>query len=229
MSDQPQGLAAALAALQANLPHIGKDAAAIVPTKAGGTYGYKYADLSTITRILMPKLADLSQRVERSGDHDHQRGATPPPQPGAASMSTANELASKRGDAWERRAARWVATNTTYSHAEHVGKFRHPHAGDILNIGDRVVECTVKPFAHLADKMRQAEGDARISEFDEFWVWKTARGLPLGESYMVTRARVMWGMAARLDKLDAWEAEHSDSVDEAFARGFRAGQREATA
>lgn len=59
MSDLPGSLAEALTRLQADLPHVGKDAAAIIPTKGGGTYGYKYADLPSLTRILMPRLAQL--------------------------------------------------------------------------------------------------------------------------------------------------------------------------
>lgn len=63
MPDVPGSLAEALAALQANLPHIGKDAAAVVEgeSKAGKrfTYGYKYADLPTITRAIMPRLGAL--------------------------------------------------------------------------------------------------------------------------------------------------------------------------
>jgi len=63
MSDQPASLAAALAALQADLPRIGKDAAAVVEgeNKAGRkfTYGYKYADLADVTAALMPRLGAL--------------------------------------------------------------------------------------------------------------------------------------------------------------------------
>lgn len=57
MSDKPQNLTAALVALQAKLPHIGKDSAAVVPTKAGGVYGYKYADLATVSKQLLPAIA----------------------------------------------------------------------------------------------------------------------------------------------------------------------------
>ncbi len=61
MPEQPATLAAALAALQAALPRIGKDAAAIVQgeSKQGKsfTYGYKYADLPALTRAVMPLLA----------------------------------------------------------------------------------------------------------------------------------------------------------------------------
>jgi ERF superfamily len=47
---------AALAAFQAELPRIRKDAAAIIQTSGGGTYGYKYADLGAIVAIAMPLL-----------------------------------------------------------------------------------------------------------------------------------------------------------------------------
>ena len=98
MTDPPGSLAAALAALQADLPHIGKDAAAIVPTKTGGTYGYKYADLATITKALMPRMAALGlsfsgcptmidgqfmlayRLVHMSGDSDERSGFYPLPQ-----------------------------------------------------------------------------------------------------------------------------------------------------
>ena len=59
MSDRPESLAAALVELQQHLPRIGKDSAAIVETKTGRTYGYKYADLSTISHILLPMMAEL--------------------------------------------------------------------------------------------------------------------------------------------------------------------------
>ena len=49
-------LAAALAAFQAELPKVEKSAAAIIQTKTGGTYGYKYADLAAITAVVLPLL-----------------------------------------------------------------------------------------------------------------------------------------------------------------------------
>lgn len=59
MSDQPQSLAAALAELQQHLPRISKDSAAVVETKTGRTYGYKYADLATISAALLPIMGKL--------------------------------------------------------------------------------------------------------------------------------------------------------------------------
>jgi hypothetical protein len=47
---------AALAALQAELPAIGKSSEAEVPTKAGGKYSYSYADLAAIWAVLRPLL-----------------------------------------------------------------------------------------------------------------------------------------------------------------------------
>lgn len=46
----------ALAAFQAQLPEVGKNAAAVVPTKNGGAYGYKYADLASLSAVILPLL-----------------------------------------------------------------------------------------------------------------------------------------------------------------------------
>ena len=60
MADRPESLAAALAELQQHLPRIGKDSEAVMPGKNGGRpWGYKYADLATISRILLPMMAEL--------------------------------------------------------------------------------------------------------------------------------------------------------------------------
>jgi hypothetical protein len=51
-------LAAALADLQGNLPRIVKDSAAIIQPKEGGkTFGYRYADLATVSELLLPELS----------------------------------------------------------------------------------------------------------------------------------------------------------------------------
>jgi hypothetical protein len=47
----------ALAAFQADIPHVGKGQKATVPMKAGGKYTYDYADLTDITGVAMPLLA----------------------------------------------------------------------------------------------------------------------------------------------------------------------------
>src|SRR5690348_11073501 len=52
----PATLAAALAKLQADLPDIDKRKTAKVPTKNGGEYSYKYADLADITKKVYPLL-----------------------------------------------------------------------------------------------------------------------------------------------------------------------------
>jgi hypothetical protein len=49
--------AKALAAFQSDIPHVGKDKTATVPTKAGGKYTYDFADLTTITVVALPLLA----------------------------------------------------------------------------------------------------------------------------------------------------------------------------
>jgi ERF superfamily len=58
MPDQPASLAAALAELQTQLPHIGKDETARVKSDKG-SYSYSYADLATVSRELLPLLGKL--------------------------------------------------------------------------------------------------------------------------------------------------------------------------
>ena len=50
-------LAAALAAVQANMPTVHKGNRATVPTKAGGSYSYTYADLSDVSAAALPLLS----------------------------------------------------------------------------------------------------------------------------------------------------------------------------
>ena len=52
-----ESLAAALAAFQAEIPTIGKTNTAKVPTKTGPGYSYTYADLATVTAVVLPLLA----------------------------------------------------------------------------------------------------------------------------------------------------------------------------
>lgn len=51
-------LVAALARAQAAFPEIHKTKTATVPTKAGGSYSYKYADLHAIMKAIVPVLAE---------------------------------------------------------------------------------------------------------------------------------------------------------------------------
>ena len=51
MSDKPETLAAALAAFQSELPHLGK-----ANTANAGTYMYKYADLADVSTLVLPLL-----------------------------------------------------------------------------------------------------------------------------------------------------------------------------
>lgn len=51
-----ENLAAALAAVQAEIPSVKKDATATVETKTGGQYKYQYADLAVITPLILPLL-----------------------------------------------------------------------------------------------------------------------------------------------------------------------------
>ena len=50
-------IATALAAFQKDLPKVGKDKTATVPTKTGGQYKYTYTDLATLTHTVMPLLS----------------------------------------------------------------------------------------------------------------------------------------------------------------------------
>lgn len=49
-------LAKALVAFQKELPKVGKDKTATVPTKTGGSYKYTYTDLGTLTHTVLPLL-----------------------------------------------------------------------------------------------------------------------------------------------------------------------------
>lgn len=49
-------LAAALAALQSELPFVHKGKTARVPMKSGGSYSYTYADLGDVTKAIVPLL-----------------------------------------------------------------------------------------------------------------------------------------------------------------------------
>src|SRR5258708_7254586 len=60
----PPTLAAALAELQTRLPRIGKESEAVMPGKNGGRpWGYKYADLATISRDGLPRLGHRGRAV----------------------------------------------------------------------------------------------------------------------------------------------------------------------
>jgi len=52
-------LSAALAAFQADLPQVLKTQTATVQTKAGGSFGYSYADLAQVSAAVLPKLGAL--------------------------------------------------------------------------------------------------------------------------------------------------------------------------
>lgn len=90
-------LAAALAAFQAEMPKIHKGKTAKVPTKAGGSYSYTYADLADMAQQVHPILAahglafaamprmiegspgkyELAARLMHSGSDEHIEGALP--------------------------------------------------------------------------------------------------------------------------------------------------------
>lgn len=54
MTDTERSFAAAMVAMQAELPRIGKSKTARVPTKSGGEYSYSYADLAVIVTKAKP-------------------------------------------------------------------------------------------------------------------------------------------------------------------------------
>lgn len=56
MTDLQPELAAALVAFQAAAPTIYKNRTALIPTKSGGSYSYKYADLTDIWDSIRPAL-----------------------------------------------------------------------------------------------------------------------------------------------------------------------------
>lgn len=70
MSD---GLVSALAKVQAKLPNVGKGKTATVPTKAGGQYSYKYADLADIAEAIHPLLSEHSLAFVASPRLSHGR------------------------------------------------------------------------------------------------------------------------------------------------------------
>lgn len=55
-SEQIAELAAALSAAQAELRHVAKDKTANIPTKTGGSYSYKYADLASVWDVVREPL-----------------------------------------------------------------------------------------------------------------------------------------------------------------------------
>lgn len=66
MSDLQPDLAAALVAFQASAPSISKGRTALIPTKNGGSYSYKYADLSDIWESIRPALKANGLAVTQS-------------------------------------------------------------------------------------------------------------------------------------------------------------------
>ena len=74
VTDHPN-LATALAAFQAEMPVVAKNKKATVPTKAGGSYSYTYADLADVTAAAMPLLSQhgLSfSACPRGTDHGYE-------------------------------------------------------------------------------------------------------------------------------------------------------------
>lgn len=59
-------VATAITKFQKSMPKIQKDKTAKVPTKSGGSYEYKYADLSTIFDAIRGNLADCALSVIQS-------------------------------------------------------------------------------------------------------------------------------------------------------------------
>lgn len=66
MTDLQPDLAAALVAFQASAPTIHKGRTALIPTKSGGSYSYKYADLSDIWDAIRGPLKESGLAVTQS-------------------------------------------------------------------------------------------------------------------------------------------------------------------
>lgn len=66
MSELKTDLAAALVEFQAEAPTINKGRTALIPTKNGGSYSYKYADLSDIWESIRPALKANGLAVTQS-------------------------------------------------------------------------------------------------------------------------------------------------------------------
>lgn len=66
MTDQQPELAAALVAFQASAPTINKGRTALIPTKSGSSYSYKYADLSDIWEAIREPLKTNGLAVTQS-------------------------------------------------------------------------------------------------------------------------------------------------------------------
>ena len=73
-SEQIDQLAAALATAQESLPSVPKTHSATIPTKGGGSYGYRYADLADSVAAATPILAanglSIAQTPEWDGTTD---------------------------------------------------------------------------------------------------------------------------------------------------------------
>ena len=66
-SEQIDQLAAALAAAQGAFPAVTKNRTATVPTKTGGTYSYRYADLTDLLDAVRPVLSANGLAVVQGG------------------------------------------------------------------------------------------------------------------------------------------------------------------
>ena len=122
----------------------------------------------------------------------------------------------RRGKYWQnQRCIPWLRT-FAWPHAATDAKIRK---GDVINVGDRIIECTVEPWGSIARKLGQAKADAAREGYDEWSVWRPARNHGPGEGYAVFEAGVIYPLLARLDRLEHAELVASD----AWERGFTAG------
>jgi hypothetical protein len=72
---ETKNIAAALSALQAEMPVVAKSKKAKVPTKAGGSYEYTYAGLAEVSEVALPLLSQHGlafTACPRSTDHGYE-------------------------------------------------------------------------------------------------------------------------------------------------------------
>jgi hypothetical protein len=136
----------------------------------------------------------------------------------------AGRSANRRGLDWQRDAALKLREAGLYPHADSLASRGRPGAGDVDHVGDRIIECTIEPWAELAAKLAQARADARTSGVDQWAVWKRTPRQPWG-SVMVEPWESWWRCAARLDRLEAADLLRGGEVEEAEQRGYRIGFR----
>lgn len=81
------------------------------------------------------------------------------------------------------------------------------HRGDVTGTGSLSVEATLAGWQEIAAKMDQSQDDAAERGLTRYCLVKHRYGeSDEGESWVITRAKVFFPMAARLDELEILEA-----------------------